>query len=129
MLGFEGDPDYLEAFNRPVPRLAEGHALAPHVTAMMDISDGLLLDAFRMANASQVTIAIDGEAVPVASPERREDALRWGDDYQLLFTLPASMDPPTSATRIGLTEPLGFAPLVLDGNPIVNAEGLGYEHS
>jgi thiamine-monophosphate kinase len=68
---------------RPCALLAEGQALAPYVTAMMDVSDGLLLDAARMARASGVTLAIDRTAVPIAAPEdRRDDALRWGDDYQ-----------------------------------------------
>ena len=128
MLGFEGDEDHLEAFNRPSPRLAEGQALAPHVTAMMDISDGLLIDSYRMAKASEVTIAIDSASVPVASDDRREDAIRWGDDYELLFTLPAGKEPPVPATAIGTVEAQGFAPLVLDGNPLVNSQGLGFEH-
>lgn len=129
MLGFEGVTDHLEAFNRPHPRVAEGQMLAPHVTAMMDISDGLLLDAFRMAGASGTTIAIESAAVPVADTARREDCIRWGDDYELLFTLPATTTPPVPATRIGSVELRGFAPLRLDEHPLVNAEGLGYQHS
>lgn len=128
MLGFEGDERHMQAFDRPVPRLADGRALAPHVTALMDVSDGLLLDAFRMAEASEATLAIDSNAVPVADPARREEALRWGDDYELLFTLPAGARCPVEASRIGRVEPRGFAPLVLDGHPLVNAEGLGYSH-
>uniref|UniRef100_UPI003439BADF thiamine-phosphate kinase n=1 Tax=uncultured Altererythrobacter sp. TaxID=500840 RepID=UPI003439BADF len=128
MLGFEGDPGHLEAYNRPEPRLSEGQALAPCVTAMMDISDGLLLDAFRMAKVSKVTLAIEGSFVPVASTDRHEECLRWGDDYELLFTLPSEVSPPVPCTRIGSVESQGFAPLMLDGNPIVNAEGLGYQH-
>lgn len=128
MLGFEGDPAHLEAYNRPVPRLSEGQALALHVGAMMDISDGLLLDAFRMATASEVTLSIDSSKVPVAAPQRRSECLRWGDDYELLFTLPSEVSPPVNCTRIGSVESQGFAPLMLDGNPIVNAEGLGYQH-
>ncbi len=129
MLGFEGVDAHLAAFNRPVPRLSEGLALASHVSAMMDVSDGLLLDAFRMAEASGVTFAIDSTAVPIADNARRLDAMRWGDDYELLFTLPQGVAPPIEANRIGSVEPHGFAPLVLDGDPIVNCEGLGYQHS
>lgn len=128
MLGFEGVARHLDAFNRPTPRLAEGQALASQASAMMDISDGLLLDAFRMAEASEVTIALDSSAVPVADPERREDALRWGDDYELLFTLPAGVEPMVAASKIGSVEPLGFAPLILDAHPLVSAQGLGFEH-
>lgn len=129
MLGFEGSDDHLGAFNRPTPRLAEGLALAPLVTAMMDISDGVLLDAFRMARASEVTIAMESAAVPVASDARRDEALRWGDDYELLFTAPRDTAFPVPVTQIGAVEPRGFAQLVLDGNPIVNSEGLGYQHA
>lgn len=133
MLGFEALRDGVDAdstaYRRPLARLAEGQALAPRVTAMMDVSDGLLLDAWRMAEASAVSIAIDSAAVPIAAPEdRRLDALRWGDDYELLFTLPPGAEPPVTAALIGRVEPRGFVPLFLDGEPIADHEGLGYEH-
>jgi len=132
MLGFEtlheGGSDG-GAYLRPMARLAEGQALAPLVTAMMDVSDGLLLDAWRMAEASAVSLAIHSAVVPIAVPEpRRFDALRWGDDYELLFTLAAGVEPPVPATRIGSVEPRGFVPLFLDGEPIANRDGLGWEH-
>lgn len=134
MLGFEalqaGSKGDASAYLRPCARVAEGLRLAPLVTAMMDVSDGLLLDAFRLAEASMVSLAIESTAVPIAVPEeRRLDALRWGDDYELLFTLPADLTPPVPASRIGMVEPRGFVPLYLDGEPIANAEGLGYLHS
>ncbi|MEP3420295.1 MAG: thiamine-phosphate kinase [Erythrobacter sp.] len=128
MLGFEGVRDHARAFNRPSALLDEGRTLAPHVTAMMDVSDGLLLDAFRMAQASEVTIAIDADAVPVAMQDRAEDCMRWGDDYELLFTLPPEQRPQVDASRIGTVEPRGFAPLIFNSEPIVNADGLGFRH-
>lgn len=132
MLGFEAlrddtDGDAL-AYARPLARLPEGRDLAPLVSAMMDISDGLLLDAFRMAEASDISIAIDSAAVPVAAPDRHTECMRWGDDYELLFTLPSGTLPPVPATCIGQVEAKGFAPLFLDGEPIVNSGGLGYVH-
>ena len=63
-LGLAGDPEHLNAYRRPVPRLAEGQALAPIVHAMMDVSDGLLIDAQRMAAASGLGLTIDLDAVP-----------------------------------------------------------------
>jgi len=133
LMGFEALRDKTggdaEAYSRPMARLPEGLALAPHVTAMMDVSDGLLLDAWRLAEASDVSLAIDSAAVPIAAPEeRRFHALRWGDDYELLFTLPAGAEPPVPATRIGSAEPRGFVQLFVDGEPVANREGLGYEH-
>ena len=133
MLGFEALRDRTggdnTAYRRPLARLAEGAALAPLVTAMMDVSDGLLLDAWRLAEASEVSLAIDSTAVPIATSEaRRFDALKWGDDYELLFALSAGAEPPVPATRIGSAEPRGFVPLFLDGEPVANRDGLGYEH-
>ncbi|MGN6356320.1 MAG: thiamine-phosphate kinase [Novosphingobium sp.] len=132
MLGLEalrsGSGDS-SAYRRPPALLAEGRALAPFVTAMMDVSDGLLLDASRIARASGVTIAIDRRAVPIAAPEaRRDEALRWGDDYQLLFTSPPSAELPVTAHRIGEVRNGGNVPIVLDDVPLTEADGLGYEH-
>jgi thiamine-monophosphate kinase len=131
MAGFEalrdGTDDDSMAFRRPLACLAEGEALAPIVTAMMDISDGLLLDASRMAEASGVTISLLSPDVPIAVPEgRRGDALRWGEDYELLFTLPAGVEPTVSAWRVGEVIELSRTSLLLDGNP--PERPLGYEH-
>lgn len=118
------------AYRRPQARLAEGLALAPQVTAMMDVSDGLLLDASRMAKASAATFTIDSAAVPIAAPEhRRAEALRWGDDYELLFTLPAGIVPAASATRIGEVRDLGPDPLLLDGKSLPAGDEGGFVHS
>ena len=138
MLGFEADRDgdatpiaALARFRRPAPRLSEGTALAPVATAMMDVSDGLLLDARRMAEASGVTIALDSSAVPFSAglpAGRRDDAMRWGDDYELLFALPPPMDPPVDAARIGMVLPRGPSPLLIDGTAPDNGDSLGYQH-
>lgn len=133
MLGFEALRDSTSqdssAFRRPRALLAEGWALAPLVTAMMDVSDGLLLDASRMARASGVTFTIESAAVPIAAPEpRRADAMRWGEDYELLFTLPAGAEPPVTAFRIGKAVASAEAPILLDGAELSETAGLGYEH-
>ena len=117
------------AYRRPVALLKEGMVLAPHVTAMMDVSDGLLLDAARLARASGVTLAIDSAAVPIATPEeRRAEAMRWGEDYQLLFTAPADASLPIPAHRIGEAILLTESPIILDGSPLSEQDGLGFEH-
>lgn len=121
------------AYLRPHALLAEGKALAPQVTAMMDVSDGLLLDASRMAQASNVTLAIDSAALPFSpeflatAPKARDAALRWGDDYALLFTLPAGQAPPIpGCVRIGRCLSARETPLLLDGTP--PSGKLGYSH-
>jgi thiamine-monophosphate kinase len=133
MIGFEALRDQTgadsEAYRRPRPLLAEGRALAPHVTAIMDVSDGLLLDARRLAEASGVTVAIDTRPVPIAAPEsRRADALRWGDDYQLLFTAPADAQLPVAAYRIGSVSEPSPHPLLIDGEPPSSGDTLGFQH-
>jgi thiamine-monophosphate kinase len=132
MLGFEalqrGGASVNTAYRRPMPRLAEGRSLAPLVTAMMDISDGLLLDAWRMASASEVTFALDSTAVPVADPARRDDCLRWGDDYELLFTAPSGIRLPVTAHRIGTVVTKRDSRLLLDGEALRGPAGLGYQH-
>lgn len=132
MLGLEalrkGAGDSM-AYRRPRALLAEGQTLAPHVSAMMDLSDGLLLDAARMARASGVTFAIDSAAVPIAVPEaRRAEALRWGEDYQLLFTAPADTIPPIPAHCIGTALDARGTPILLDGKRLNEADGLGFQH-
>jgi thiamine-monophosphate kinase len=134
MLGFEALRDGVtgvdtRAFRRPQPRLAEGIALAPLVSAMLDLSDGLLIDAARLAVASGVTLVIETAAVPFAQglpPARQREAMAWGDDYELLFTMPPDRAPPCRAQAVGRVEAAGDEPLLLDG---AAPDGrLGYSH-
>lgn len=135
--GFDGVGPLTNAYNRPEPRLAEGQALAPHVHAMMDISDGLLFDTERMAGASNVGIAIDLARIPLSSPyvsqrggslEGRMQAASWGDDYELLFAASSLVEAPGYATLVGRVT--GGAGLTLhdDGTPVELPLSLGYQH-
>jgi len=108
--GASGPASLLARYRRPTPRLVEGQALAPHVHAMMDVSDGLLLDASRMAEASGLAVSIDLAAIPLsvdlqafagAGRAARLAAASAGDDYELLFAAPAGWLPAVPATRIG----------------------------
>ncbi|WP_420606076.1 thiamine-phosphate kinase [Novosphingopyxis sp.] len=128
-------PDSLAAaYLRPVPLLFEGRALAPLVHAMMDVSDGLLLDAARMAEASGMTVRIDSARVPISAaaraaiPDRLDEALRWGDDYALLFAAPTDFEAPTAAARIGDFIAVTGAALLLDGRPLEPGDAGGYRH-
>jgi thiamine-monophosphate kinase len=55
----------VDIYRRPVPQLGAGQALAPYAHAMMDVSDGLLLDALRMAEASGCAARIEFDALPL----------------------------------------------------------------
>lgn len=87
----------LEAFRRPRALIQEGLAAAEHAHAAIDVSDGLALDASRMANASGVGVVLDegallahgGPALEIAArtlgDEPLELALEGGEDYALLI--------------------------------------------
>lgn len=125
------------AYNRPEPRLKEGRSVAPIVTAMMDISDGLLLDTERMAKASGVEISIDLSLIPLSDDyqqqrgnglESRLQAASWGDDYELLFAAPVTAVIPVRATLVGRA--IAGAGLTLHdaGQPVNLPASLGYQH-
>ena len=84
---------------RPNPRLALGTLLAgANATAAMDLSDGLLGDLPKILAASGVQAEIDVGRVPVLPslralfPEEwQELALRGGEDYELLATVPPEL--------------------------------------
>ncbi len=135
----------IEAYRRPVPLLAAGQALAPHATAMMDVSDGLLLDARRLAEASRCAATIDLDALPLSKTfvaergnglEAQLFAATGGDDYALLVALPAELDPlrlslpcGTSIRCIGTLGADGdILRLVSNGKPVALPERLGHEH-
>lgn len=131
------DPALLAAYRRPVPRLADGRALAPVVHAMMDVSDGLLLDSARMAEASGVAVSIDLDTVPLSNGYRALDgdgqdarmrAATAGDDYQLLFAAPADIALPVPATRVGTVSAGSGLSLRHRGDPVALPARLGYLH-
>ena len=128
----EGPAEWLTAYRRPRPRLAEGQALAPLVHAMADISDGLLIDVQRMAEASGLAVEIDLNAVPIAEGADQMEAITAGDDYELLFAgLPGLK---LSQPNLAKITPIGrFAPgrglTLKDGNgPVPLPARLGFEH-
>jgi thiamine-monophosphate kinase len=136
--GESGPDDLLAAYRRPQPRLAEGRTLAPLVHAMMDISDGLLIDAARIAAASGLAVTIDLAAVPLSDAYRafrgedraaRLAAVTAGDDYQLLFAAAPAFMPPVPAIRIGSFAAGAGLALTDDGTPIPLPRRLGYEHT
>lgn len=136
----------IERYRNPRPRLEAGQRLAPLVSAMMDVSDGLLIDAARMAAASGCRAELALEAVPLsetllawAGDDRaaRLDAATAGDDYELLFAAPADSSAAIHAIadEVGLAlshvgemaEGTGVA-LTHSGEVVALPERLGFEH-
>ncbi|MBC9035004.1 thiamine-phosphate kinase [Sphingomonas sp. JC676] len=136
-LGAEGPPELLAHYRRPAPRLGEGQVLGPQAHAMMDVSDGLLIDARRMAEASGLAVTIDLADVPLSAGyiafagndrDARLAAVIAGDDYELLFAAAPDFDPPVPATRIGSFAAGAGLSLTDKENPVPLPERLGFEH-
>ena len=136
----------VERYRNPRPRLEAGQRLAPLVTAMMDVSDGLFIDTRRMAEASGCRAEIELETIPLsaellalAGDDRaaRVEAATAGDDYELLFAAgeSAARDILNLSDEVGLplsrigrfSEGSGLG-LSDSGEAIPLPERLGYEH-
>ncbi|NJC35218.1 thiamine-monophosphate kinase [Sphingomonas jejuensis] len=119
------------AYRRPTPLMADGQRLAATATAMMDVSDGLLIDAARIAEASGVAIDIDLDMVPLSpagSAFWGDDvvgAATAGDDYALLLTAPGAV---AGAVRIGSVRAGTGLRLTRHGAPLALPQRLGWLH-
>jgi thiamine-monophosphate kinase len=113
--GLDTDPDVARQ-RRPVPPIADGPlAAAAGATAMLDLSDGLAIDAGRLARASGVTLALD--VVPALDPV----ALHGGEDHGLLATFPPGTLLPGGFRRVGVVRERadrGGVDLVRGGEPV-----------
>lgn len=141
-----GDPALAERYRNPRPRLEAGERLAPLVGAMMDVSDGLLIDASRLAEASRVAIEIDLTLVPLSEAflaalgdgrEARLAAATAGDDYELLFAAAPERAPEILALQDALGLPLSRIGRLAEGAGLSLADAgeklplpprLGWEH-
>lgn len=136
----------IERYRNPRPRLEAGQRLTPLVTAMMDVSDGLLIDASRMAHASGCGAEIELDSIPLsdallaergADRSARLDAATAGDDYELLFAAAPDGAPAILAladeiglpfTRIGRFES-GAGLILRDATgPVPLPARTGFEH-
>lgn len=103
----------LDAQLRPSPPIALGRVAADAgATALMDVSDGLVLDASRMAAASGVTIALSTDRLG----HDPATALAGGEDHALLATFPSDA-PPEGFVAIGRVTAAGTDAVLVDGRP------------
>lgn len=92
-----------------MPLARKPGAIAKQATSMIDISDGLFIDLWRLASASRTGVRIYEDALPLSKEMLKaanaleldvlELATSGGEDYELLFTAPSNVRP--RAHRIG----------------------------
>lgn len=133
-----------ERFLYPSPRIALGERLRRYASACIDVSDGLLGDAAKLARASGCGVELAYHDVPVSEAlvkavgeERaRELAFTGGDDYELCFSVrPAQVGklmaelPPErwGYTRIGTLREAAGADVLRDGT-VMGFSHSGYDH-
>lgn len=133
----EANGPLVDTYQRPRPRVSEGRALAGVVSAMMDVSDGLLIDARRISEASGLAVRIDLDRIPLSAAfvaargddaDARRFAATAGDDYELLFALPPGIEPPVPATRIGSCATGAGLTLCVEGAAVPLPPSHGWQH-
>jgi thiamine-monophosphate kinase len=89
----------------PTPGLEVGRYLREHrlANAMIDISDGLSTDLNHICEESGVGARITASDIPAADNAVLSLALHGGDDYELLFTVPAKIRVPTNVAGVPIT--------------------------
>jgi thiamine-monophosphate kinase len=142
--GFDSSDRRVQRFLRGEPRLQLGRALRGVASAAMDVSDGVLGDLHKLASASGVAVRLDLDSLPVAPvlaahydrAQCERFVLHGGDDYELLFTVPAggagaldalARDAGIAVHAIGTVEP-GSGVQCLRAGRIENVTGQGYDH-
>jgi thiamine-monophosphate kinase len=94
-----GVDELLMRLERPTPRVAAGMALRGLASSAIDVSDGLAVDLGHILDASGVGAEIQVERLPLSTAFRElaladgwQLAVSGGDDYELCFTLPLSLE-------------------------------------
>lgn len=130
----------VQAQCRPVPPLESGpRAAGAGATAMMDISDGLIRDAGRLAKASHVNLELESSALQdyavrleAASELTGTDPMSWvlygGEDFGLLAAFPEGIEIPEEFTVIGAAKPANGRRAVVKLDGKVSKPETGFDH-
>ena len=130
-------PALRRRFARPTPRIAAGRWLARRgARAMVDISDGLAGDAGHLAAASGVGVSIELERVPCWPGVMPLEAVRSGEEYELLVAMPRRFGTASARafgratglplTRIGACAAGRGVRVTYDGRPITPPPGFDH---
>lgn len=147
--GRDPDPALRKAFAAPVARIDEARWLARRIrmTALIDLSDGLVGDLGHIAAASGVGVVLDTSRVPLApaaataAGSRRRAlslALGGGEDYELAFAVRPGSVAPVAAdfhgrfglalTRVGIVADGAGVRLEGDGADELEVGSVGFDH-
>lgn len=125
----------------PPDRLADAKwfcdTLGDRLTSMIDLSDGLGIDASRVGRASGVLMSLEAPEIPLNEDAGKlDDAIAEGEDYELLFTVAGELDPEavpetgTTLTRIGVVkEGEPGSELVNDKGKAKRIDTRGWDHT
>lgn len=119
-LGGAGAAFRAGGYLRPPLRLEEGRRLALHAHALLDVSDGLAVDATHLARRSGVRVVVELDRVPLA-PGATVDDLGFGEDYELL----AAVEDANGFAVVGRVEQGSGVELLRGGAPYALR---GWEH-
>lgn len=132
-----GESGYTDFYLEPRCQLQKGRELAPHVNAMIDVSDGLASEVNHICDESRVGAVIEKGKVPISkrtqeSAEKLDKdpyfwALSGGEDFELVFTI--------EEDELGSVEhldPIIVGEIKEEGRYLLNGEkrelGGGYDH-
>ncbi len=130
MAALEGDERYRKNLLTPIPQVEAGQKIAAvGASSMMDVSDGLAISLYDMADASNVGFAL--EAAKFNLPDvlfgsAREYYLYGGGDFGLLFCMSPSLLPALDAEYTVIGTVVKEKGVWCDGEPV---EKRGYAHS
>jgi len=122
------------AYRYRVPDISpqsSAHVVANHASASMDISDGLLIDVSRLAEASGCGAQLFLDRTPLAQPTDDLETIlaqcTGGDDYRILISAPKGQDLP-NFTEIGILTDRPGLNLTYNGARVNVPSTLGFEH-
>ncbi len=142
LLAGEKRSPFIRRHQHPQPQCEKGLTLSRFASAMIDISDGLLLDLSRVLRASRAGAVIDYGSIPMTAGFRRECrrlnlqekelVLAGGEDYELLFTIAPHRE--KRLRRTGMAYHIigrvakGRRLLVLESGQTLRLPALGFDH-